>query len=558
MESPGSYIRSAARATYSEYRSVPIRWRLAGGSAVLTFVILAGFAAVVGILTDRQVRTQFNDQQTAAADHLAGELKQRLRFDGTYFSQNATVSLSDYAGADRAQIRIFDPTSGERLASQNSFASKQAKAPIQQGLFATMPEQFSNRPHVESGYLVTQRHVRLKPSNDLVTLLYAVPEDTVDQTLARVQIFLLLGVLGGTVLALLAGLFVSERAMSPIKELTAAAREIRRTRDPRLRLPHPEAEDEIAELAHTLEGMLAALDAAQSDMQAMLDRQREFVADASHELRTPLTSVLANLDLLADELDGEQSETAEAALRSTRRMRRLVGDLLLLARADARRENPRRPTDVGEVVIEAAAELGPMAEHHELSVSTEPAMVDGVRDELHRLVLNLMENALRHTPPGTSVHAGVRRDGDQVVIEVADTGPGIPPELAPRVFERFVRNGRDGGKGSGLGLAIVRSVAQSHGGTVELEPPPDRIGTRFVIRLPALGSGSIAGHLVGADVDVDVLDTGELGPTAATPADGSARSTGRRAARAAARATARSADPSPETSGRTIGRRRSR
>ncbi len=561
MESPGSYIRSAARATYSEYRSVPIRWRLAGGSAVLTFVILAGFAAVVGILTDRQVRTQFNDQQTAAADHLAGELKQRLRFDGTYFSQNAAVSLSDYAGADRAQIRIFKASNGERLASQNSFASKQAKAPIQKGLFAMMPEQFSNRPHAESGYLVTERHVRLKPSNDLVTLLYAVPEDTVDQTLARVQIFLLLGVLGGTVLALLAGLFVSERAMSPIKELTAAAREIRRTRDPRLRLPHPEAEDEIAELAHTLEGMLAALDAAQSDTQAMLDRQREFVADASHELRTPLTSVLANLDLLADELDGEQSETAEAALRSTRRMRRLVGDLLLLARADARRENPRRPTDVGEVVVEAAAELGPMAEHHELSVSTEPAMVDGVRDELHRLVLNLMENALRHTPPGTSVHTGVRRDGDQVVIEVADNGPGIPHELAPRVFERFVRDGRDGGKGSGLGLAIVRSVAQSHGGTVELEPPPDGVaegGTRFVIRLPALGSGSIAGHLVGADIDVDVLDTGELGPPAVSPADGSARSAGRRAARAAARATARSGDQPPETSGRTIGRRRSR
>src|SRR3984957_4118891 len=551
MESPGSYIRSAARATYSEYRSVPIRWRLAGGSAVLTFVILAGFAAVVGILTDRQVRTQFNDQQTAAADHLAGELKQRLRFDGTYFSQNATVSLSDYAGADRAQIRIFDASNGQRLASQNSFASKQAKAPVQNGLFATMPAKFNNRAHVQSGFLVTQRHVRLKPSNDLVTLLYADPEDTVNQTLARAEIFLLLGVLGGTVLALLAGLFVSERAMSPIKELTAAAREIRRTRDPRLRLPHPEAEDEVAELAHTLEGMLAALDAAQSDTQAMLDRQREFVADASHELRTPLTSVLANLDLLAEELDGEQSETAEAALRSTRRMRRLVGDLLLLARADARRENPRRPTDVGEVVIEAAAELGPMAAHHELAVWTEPAMVDGVRDELHRLVLNLMENALRHTPPGTSVHTGVRRDGDQVVIEVADTGPGIPPELAPRVFQRFVRNGRDGGKGSGLGLAIVRSVAQSHGGTVELEPPPDRTGTRFVIRLPALGSGSIAGHLVGADVDVDVLDTGELGPTAAIPADGSARSTGRRAARAAARATARSGDQPPATTGRT-------
>ena len=560
MESPGSYIRSAARATYSEYRSVPIRWRLAGGSAVLTFVILAGFAAVVGILTDRQVRTQFNDQQNQAASTLAGELRRHLTFNGSFLSsQNTPISLHDYASADSAQIRIFEASNGNFLGDQVSLASKHAKVPLSDGLFSTLPQHFSDSAHVESGYLLTQRHVRLKPNGDLVTLVYAVPEDTVDQTLARVQIFLLLGVLGGTVLALLAGLFVSERAMSPIKELTAAAREIRRTRDPRLRLPHPEAEDEIAELAHTLEGMLAALDAAQSDTQAMLDRQREFVADASHELRTPLTSVLANLDLLAEELDGEQSETAEAALRSTRRMRRLVGDLLLLARADARRENPRRPTDVGEVVIEAAAELGPMAEHHELSVSTEPAMVDGVRDELHRLVLNLMENALRHTPPGTSVHAGVWRDGDEVVIEVADNGPGIPADLAPRVFERFVRNGRDGGKGSGLGLAIVRSVAQSHGGSGELQPAPDGVGgTRFMIRLPALGVGSIAGHLVGSDVDVDVLDTGELGTPADSAAGGSTRSAARRAARAAARATTRSGDQTSTTSGRTIGRRRSR
>jgi signal transduction histidine kinase len=521
----------------------------------LTFVILAGFAAVVGILTDRQVRTQFDDQQTAAAAHLGDELRSRMRFDDDGLFRVKRISLSDYAGADSALIRIFDTRTGTRLETQVPPVSNDSNPTVPNGLFATMPS-FSTRQHVSDGYLVTQRRVQLKPHNRTVTLLYAVPEDTVDRTLARVQIFLLLGVLGGTVLALLAGLFVSERAMSPIKELTAAAREIRRTRDPRLRLPHPEAEDEIAELARTLEGMLAALDAAQSDTQAMLDRQREFVADASHELRTPLTSVLANLDLLAEELDGEQAETAEAALRSTRRMRRLVGDLLLLARADARRENPRRPTDVGEVVIEAAAELGPMAEDHHLSVSTEPAMVDGVRDELHRLVLNLMENALRHTPPGTYVHASVTRAGDEVVIEVTDNGPGIPPELAPRVFERFVRNGRDGGKGSGLGLAIVRSVAQSHGGSVELASADDAGagGTRFLIRLPALGAGSIAGHLVGADVDVDVLDTGELG----TPqGSGSGRRISGRRSRAE-RANGRSADQTSTTTGRTIGRRRSR
>ncbi len=141
-----------------------------------------------------------------------------------------------------------------------------------------------------------------------------VPLSDLDHTLARVEAFLLLGVLGGTVLAMLAGLFVSTRAMRPITELTEAAREIERTRDPSLHVPHPEANDEIAELARTLEAMLGALDSSRADTQAMLDRQREFVADASHELRTPLTSVLANLDLLTEELTGEQSETAEAAL----------------------------------------------------------------------------------------------------------------------------------------------------------------------------------------------------------------------------------------------------
>jgi signal transduction histidine kinase len=272
--------------------------------------------------------------------------------------------------------------------------------------------------------------------------------------------------------------------MRPIAELTDAAREIERTRDASAQVPRPDADDEIAELARTLAGMLAALDSARADTQAMLDRQREFVADASHELRTPLTSVLANLDLLTEELSGEQAETAEAALRSTRRMRRLVGDLLLLARADARRVQPHRPTDLAEVLIEVAAELGPMAERHDLSISPEPVIVDGVRDELHRLMLNLLENAVRHTPPGTQVHASTEaRDGEAVVI-VEDSGPGIPPELTNRVFERFVRGGRDGGKGSGLGLAIVRSVAQSHGGTVDLEVPENGVGTRFVIRIP--------------------------------------------------------------------------
>jgi signal transduction histidine kinase len=210
-----------------------------------------------------------------------------------------------------------------------------------------------------------------------------------------------------------------------------------------------------------------------------------------------LTSVLANLELLTEELGGEQAETAEAALRSTRRMRRLVGDLLLLARADAKRMAPHRPTDLAEVVTDAAAELEPVAEHHVLTVDAHPAIVDGAADDLHRLVLNLIENALRHTPAGTHVRASTFIDADDAVLVVEDDGPGIPPELCGRVFERFVRGGGDGGRGSGLGLAIVRAVAESHSGSVELESPLPR-GTRFVIRLPLAQAPSTPAGAEGA------------------------------------------------------------
>ena len=167
--------------------------------------------------------------------------------------------------------------------------------------------------------------------------------------------------------------------MAPIAELTETARTIERTRDPSRRIPYPEGEDEVAELARTLDGMLHALDQARSETEATLARQREFVADASHELRTPLTSVLANLELLEEVLEGEQREAAASALRSSRRMRRLVADLLLLARADAGRITRHEPVDVASVVTEAAGELEPVSDGHDITVARPVG-----RDDLRR------------------------------------------------------------------------------------------------------------------------------------------------------------------------------
>jgi len=473
VASLGSSIRSAAQATSSAYRRLPIRWRLAGGSAALTLVILCGFAAIVGVLTTRQIQQDFSREVSDAADQLSREVKLKLavRSDGTRSPRKVSgPSLDDYGGGQEAAVRIIT-SSGEYVMGSD-------------GAPAFGP--YIARSANVDGWRVESRPVELLGYADPLVIQYAQRLSTVQATANRVKVFLAFGVLGGGLLALLAGLATARRAMEPIAEMTAAAREVERSRDLTVRIPRPDSEDEVAELARTLESMLAALGRARSETEATLARQREFVADASHELRTPLTSVLANLELLEEYLEGEQREAASSALRSSRRMRRLVADLLLLARADAGRVTAHEPVDVSSVVTDAAAELEPVAGDHEISISAPPGMiVDGARDELHRLILNLMENALRHTDPGTAVEAQVERIDGTVVLAVEDDGPGIPDELHDKVFERFFRGSSDRGGSSGLGLSIVRAVTESHHGTVGLEPPLDGRGARFVVRLPA-------------------------------------------------------------------------
>jgi signal transduction histidine kinase len=480
-----SSIRSAARATFSAPRQVPIRWRLAGGSALLTLVILCGFAGAVGALISERIHDDFDQEVNSAAN----ELQAKLGFENVVLDPDTNrvklvgfrPNLDFFAGGSGAVIRIVTRSGGvvkdtERTADLGA------------------PELFSTELH---GYRIETRplprDIGPVPIDTPLYVQYARPLDDVEATVQRVRLFLVVGVLSGAGLALLAGLMIARRAMAPIAQLTATAREIERTRDPARRIPEVEADDEVAELARTLDGMLQALDASRAETEAALTRQREFVADASHELRTPLTSVLANLELLADHLEGEPREAARSALRSSQRMRHLVADLLLLARADAARRAPHVPTDVGEVLVEAAAELGAVSGEHELSVDARRAVVDGARDELHRLALNLMENAIRHTPEGTHVRAAVERVNGEVRLVVEDDGPGIPADLRERVFERFVRGEGDRGGSFGLGLSIVRAVAESHGGRVDLDSPVTNgarpaHGTRFTVTLPAVSS----------------------------------------------------------------------
>ncbi len=450
---------------------LPIRTRLALASALLTFVILCGFALVVGSLTVHRIRSDFNTEVAASADDLSS-LLQISSLPNNHLV--VTPNIDAYAAPEHAVIRVILSTSASVI--EHTPHAPELDPP--DGRIAGL----EGGVNVD-GYRVESR-ARSLSTGGYVVIQYARPLSDVQPTIARVELLLVLGTLAGSGLALLAGATIARRAMQPIAALTSTAAEIARTQDSSAAIPQPEADDEVAELARTLQGMLQSLDDAHAETEAMLARQRRFVADASHELRTPLTSVLANLELLAESLHGDEGDAARSALRSSRRMRRLVADLLLLARSDVGRAAPRQPVDLGRVVLDAAAELGPLSGEHELSIDAHPAIVEGDHDELFRLTLNLIENALRHTPPDTAIRASTGLAGAEAVLTVEDNGPGVPPELAPTLFERFVRGAGDRGGSFGLGLAIVRAVAQSHGGGVTLERVSPH-GARFVVRLPS-------------------------------------------------------------------------
>ncbi|HYH60881.1 MAG TPA: HAMP domain-containing sensor histidine kinase [Solirubrobacterales bacterium] len=448
----------------------PVRWRLAGVSAALTFVILLMFAAVVGKLAQERLEEDFRNDLQSIANRVAFAVQ---------FDQAGHIiedPLEDITIGD-AIVRIT-PTLGESLENSAAPLPPPNATPVTYGDLEVATAQVST--------------TLLGPGPTFVQV--ARDSSSLDATIGRLWLFLAVGVAGGAILATLAGLAVAGRAMSPVSALTQTAREIATTRDPGRRMPQSGAGDEVAELATTLDEMLRELDAARTEAQGMVQAQREFVADASHELRTPLTSILANLELLQHSLEtgattGEETEMVESALRSSQRMRRLVGDLLILARADAGRQAARRPCDLAAITEAAAMEVRPVAREHTISVATEPAQLIGNPDELHRLVLNLIDNGVRHTPPGSTITVTLSRQDDDIVLEVADDGPGLPEGLSDQIFGRFVRGAGPGDvtseAGTGLGLSIVEAVATAHGGKVEASHA-NHGGALFTVTLPSI------------------------------------------------------------------------
>jgi two-component system sensor histidine kinase MprB len=321
--------------------------------------------------------------------------------------------------------------------------------------------------HVEGLHL----RVLTAPLAGIGAVQAARPLSDADRVLDRLRVVLILLVVMGTALAAGISRVFARRVVAPVTELTAAAEHIETTGDLGRRI-EAGGHDEVGQMAQHFNAMLARLQSSQ-------DQQRQLVADASHELRTPVTSLRTNVEVLRDAPPMAEDERRALLddVEQAEELGNLVGDLIELARDG---EAPLATDDIrlDELVAEAVVRARRHAPGVEFTLRSEGCIVVGAPDRIGRAVNNLLDNAAQHAD---RVEVTVSRDG---TVVVRDHGPGVPSEDVAHLFDRFYRGATSRGRpGSGLGLAIVRQVAESHGGSVQLESPEDG-GARFVLSLP--------------------------------------------------------------------------
>jgi two-component system OmpR family sensor kinase len=309
------------------------------------------------------------------------------------------------------------------------------------------------------------------------------PTARVEHTLVRFVEALLLLIAPALLLAAIGGAMIARAALRPVEEIAGIARRIT-AEDLTRRVPQRGTRDELDHLTATLNEMLARLDAAFAQL-------RRFAADAAHELRTPLTILRGGLEVALRNPRSavEYERVLRSSLEEVERLARLAEDLLLFSRAAAGLEGARTPVDLQPLVV-AVAELGVrLAQPRGVRVHVKeaaPVTVLGDGRALRRALLNLVENAVKYTPPGGTVEIGLGREDRWAVLAVTDTGPGIDPADLARVFEPFVRldtaRARETG-GTGLGLAIAQAIVVAHGGTIGVDSTVGA-GSTFRIRLP--------------------------------------------------------------------------
>lgn len=454
---------------------IPLRLRLTLWYTVCLALILVAFIVFLYYRVQSSLVIQVDAALALAADQALLNVSVA---DGQLDFQSAGIDPDALRGlSDDFTISLF--TLGGAVL--NTFTT-QDQLPI----FPAQPFGFQTIPFQDDTWRVYSQQVSVGGQSG--RLQVAQELDRIDQALASLRGQALLGLPLALLLAGLGGYFLADRALRPIDRVTQTAQAVSAS-DLSRRIGYQGPADEVGRLARTFDTMLDRLEAA-------FARERRFTDDAAHELRTPLTALKGRIGVTLGQSrrPADYQETLREMEEQVDRLIRLSNDLLFMARLDGG-ELRRTLTNIelADFMGAVVDQMQPLAAAKSVTLVAElPAglTLRGDMDLLIRLYLNLLDNAIKFTPPGGQVTVRGEQQDEQIVVSVHDTGPGIPAEHLPHLFERFYRveDGRardraNGQGGAGLGLAIAYEIARFHGGVLTVQSEPGR-GTTIAARLP--------------------------------------------------------------------------
>jgi heavy metal sensor kinase len=451
-----------------------IRFRLTLWFVLLLAITLAIFSAAVYLALRENLNSNLNDSLESRAEIITNLVSRGGELDITGLNIPEDVEGEEFVRVfDASGNVVFDSSHANFQPPDNSTAVSRALAGR------------GSRHDFEMGPELRSLTAPVRTDGRVIGAVeVALSTEDVTSTLRVLLIIIAVAYPLTLVIATGGGVFIASRALSPIDSVTRTARRIS-AEDLSQRLDMRLPDDEVGRLARTFDEMIARLDEA-------FRRQRQFTADASHELRTPLTAIKGQTEvaLQRDRDPAEYRQVLGGVNSEVDRMIRLVGSLLTLARADARQVSlAKENITLGDVVSDAVDQVRPAAESKGVSVQVRPGgdlRLTADQDLLLQLMLNLLDNAVKHTPPGKAIEVSWSSEPGYAKVVVSDEGAGIDAEHLPHIFDRFFRvdkaRSREAG-GVGLGLSISRWIVEAHGGSIRAESAPGK-GARFTVSIP--------------------------------------------------------------------------
>jgi two-component system, OmpR family, sensor kinase len=449
-----------------------LRARLA---LLYTFIvggILFLFGMAVYMTVSVTLTTQVDDRLVLAANKVV---------DSMHAGDVSTIPFTELDAFNDIYVQIWGPSQVLKSSSQNI---SRFNKPLDPSMLASgVPVYQTVEMNTNPVRVLTVPLTYLSTNRVIGVLQVGTSLATVNTTLQVLSIVLFIGALISMLVAGLAGWISTNQALAPLEVVTQIALQITRADDLSRRLPYQgPPNDEIGQL-------ISAFNQTLSRLENLFNSQRRFLTDVGHELRTPLTVIKGNVDLMRRMKDTDE-ESLDSIESEVDRLTRLVGDLLLLAQAESGKlPLAREIVEMDSLVLEVMNQMRVLAKDRRMRLGEiDQVLVYGDQDRLKQVLVNLIGNALKYTPPGSEVVVGVGKVENRARITVSDNGPGIPAKDLPHIFERFYRGEKSRtrsreGKGFGLGLSIAYWIVRNHGGQIEVSSK-ETAGTTFCVWLP--------------------------------------------------------------------------